>query len=239
MKLTAIILTAFFYNIFGLLTESKERLNILLTEKKITKEQFDIFSKQLEFRSKIDLQTRLDSMDIWGLDILYTEEFYYPKKDSFFVKEYYFSSTKEKEVEKNESIRGKISYQPEKYYENGVEHFANFTKYCEKGVEYFRERKYFIEHEKGKEQLASIREHMQDRKLIDKIDPLIKKDFETAGCSVYSQWTKKKKKEKEYTKPQKPDYYLIETFLEKREFKVSFQIPIKTKHRVIVEYHSF
>lgn len=224
MKLTILIFLIYLFNGIGFLTESLEKLSFLQTDKKITDEQFRIFSIQLDHRTRINLQSRLDSMKIWDLDILYLEEYYFPKQNDFLVKEFYFSSKSEKEGGKSEYDKYTKVYRPEKYYENAK-----------------IESKYFFDHEKSKENLASIRKHMKTRTLIDQISPLVKKEVIHAGCGMSGKQIEMEREsvEKKYNKPQTPDYYLIETIMEKNDFTISFQIPIRTKYQVIVEGHSF
>lgn len=210
----------------GYLTESREKLGSLHAEKKITGAQFAVFSKQLDYRAQINLQSRIDSIESWGLDILYIEEYYFPKKDSFLVKEYYFSSETEKEGGKTEYEKANKRYLPEKYFENG-KRASTYT--------------YFFHHEDGRENLASIRKHIKTKNLIDRISPLVKKEIVTSGCGMSGRFVAKDRKhiENKYSKPRTPDYYLIETFIEENESILSFQIPVKTKYQVIVEAHPF
>lgn len=230
MKLTTLLLLTLFHAPTGYLTGSREKLGLLQADKKITGEQFDLFSKQLDYRTRINLQSRIDSMESWNLDLLYIEEYYFPKTDSFLVKEYYFSTASEKEGGKSEYERSSKNYGPEKHYENGKRAPA-YT--------------YFFRHENGKENLASIRKHIKTKNTIDRISPVVKKEIVTVGCGTFPKIdakyiaNEKKHTEKKYNKPRTPDYYLIETFIEKNEFIVSFQIPVKTNYQVIVEAHPF
>ncbi|MES2558176.1 MAG: hypothetical protein V4590_00435 [Bacteroidota bacterium] len=223
MKPIILFLLMAFNTSIDYLTESRGKLSFLQADEKITVEQFVLFSKQLDYRTQINLKSRLDSMESWNLDILYIEEYYFPKTDSFLVKEYYFSSIREKEAEKTTK-----NYCPENYYENGKS-----------------ESKYFFYHEDSKEHLTSIRKHIKTRNLIDQISPVVKKEVFTSGCGTFARISAKhiekdrRVMEKKYHKPLMPDYYLIETFIEKKAFILSFQTPVKTKHQVIMEAHPF
>ena len=215
--LTILLLALFTTN-----STSKSELTILdelKQENKVDDEEYNFFKKQLNFKNSIGFTQRQDSLNDWSLDIVYTEEIYFHKKDSFLIKEYYFSQ------EKLASFRneGKI-YRPERYYENGA-----------------LKSKYFFYDKEGKEHLQSILNHMSDKKVIDDIDPIVKVEVVHAGCgfSAKSVEMAEGKTKRKYRKAKKPNYYMIETFKGPNNNKVTFQRPVKTKFKTIVEGHSF
>lgn len=196
-------------------TQSKVQLDALYESGQVTKRPYRLFSKQLEHRKTIGLQSRIDSMRIWNLDILYLEEGYHPGSLKHIVREYYFSSEKEPLLQ---------VYHPDRYYENGE-----------------LSKTYFFDHPEGKETLTSIRSHMASRCILDTIKPIFKVEIEHAGCGMSARYVGHKREylEKLYEKPLKPKYYLIESLLDPDGLMVSFQIPVKRKFQVIVEGHPF
>jgi len=186
--------------------------------------QYERFRANIQNREETGLQTRIDSMGDWGLDILYIVEEYDISGKSYLIKEYYFSSAHEDSIQTLKRKEKWRVYRPERYYENGQ-----------------RVSKYFFRHDKAKEQLASIRNHMADRKPVDTIHAMVKKEVIHAGCGMSGRAVQyeRDKFEKKYRKRKTPNYYLIETLLDSTEMKVSFQTPVEQKFEVIVEGHSF
>lgn len=197
---------------FNLLTKLRQ-------SNKITSSEYAIFYKQLDFRTHVMFSQRRDSLARLGLDIVYTEEAYFPHKDSFVLKEYYFSSQKCKMIDSQ-----KVVFPPDMYFENGQSR-----------------KRYFFDGQNGRDQLNAIRQYMLSKQLVDNIDPLVKIEIVHAGCGMAWKTMEdaEKKARRAHRKKRKPDYYLIETFLEKDQYKVSFQRPVKTNYKVIVEGHSF
>ncbi|MGB1040884.1 MAG: hypothetical protein ACPGVD_08430 [Flavobacteriales bacterium] len=203
----------------SLLNKEQNQLISLLLENKISHKEFKKFDAEIKFKSEVGTYERLDSLESWELDIVYTEEFYFPRKDSFLVREYYFSSERFDSIKNNKTV-----YKAEKYFENGKE-----------------SKRFFFEDDFSREHLQSIIKHMNNRKVIDTIFPLAKTEIEHAGCGM-SRRTVENVRETmnfHYRKAKKPKYYLIETFNYKGNISYSFQRPIKTKFKVIVEGHSF
>ncbi len=194
-------------------------LNDLNQEAKITAKEYQIFQKQIAFKSGIGFNQRLDSLAGWNLDIVYTEETYFYGRDSFLIREFYFSSKKAIKYAGKDQF-----YYPDRYYENGV-----------------LQKHHFIEDEQGREHLRSIQSYMNTRKTIDKIQPLARIEVEHAGCGMTWKYMayERKAAEKKYRKARTPNYYLTETLLEPGQRKVSFQRPVKAKFKVIVEGHSW
>jgi hypothetical protein len=216
MKAISLITLMFFTS---LIIPEQELLDSLKAEKKISKSEYEIFKRQLEFKSSIGTKQRLDSLKVWNKDIVYVEEQFFHKKDSFIVKEYYFSQS----IFDSLSNENKI-YTPDKYYENG------------KLIE-----RYFFMDTNAREHLKSIINHMKRRNLIDNIQPLAKVVVVHAGCGMSAKYMKNAKEEadKSYRKARTPEYYLIETLFEKDKKISSFKRPIKSKFEVIVEGYSF
>ncbi len=219
MKLTITLLITTSISLFYFPLSEHSILESLKKEAKISAKEYEMFKLQIDFKNIIGTNQRLDSLSKWNLDMVYTEEFYFFKKDSFLVKEYYFSSEKLKRQKGEKEL-----YKPEKYYENGV-----------------LKSKYFFEGKRGKEYLQSILKQMKGRKTIDKISPIAKVEVVHAGCGMTWKLTKRVREEenKKYRKPKTPNYFLIETLTKGNNKKVSFQRPVKTKFKVIVEGHSF
>lgn len=196
---------------------------ILLTSLKqagqITAKEYKIFKRQIDFKATIGTLQRLDSLENWNLDIVYTEETYYPQKDSFLVKEYYFSQKKWDTITVADE-----TYSPDRYYENGI----------------LKER-YFFSDPESREHLHSIISHMKERKPIDEIIPLARIEVLHAGCGMAwkTMEVEEAKAERKYKKARTPGFYLIETLEASGNKKISFQRPVRSVYSVIVEGHSF
>jgi hypothetical protein len=194
-------------------------LHALYQDGKISAREHTIFKQQLDFKTAIGTDKRLDSLTAWNLDVVYIEAVNFYKKDSILIKEYYFSSKKLDAITQAEDV-----YQPEKYYENG------------RPVS-----RYFFKDEAGKEHLQSILKHMQRKKKIDFITPIEKIEVLHAGCGIT--WLimqeEEQKAKKKYRKAMTPEYYLTEILIQNGVKTVSFQRPVKSRVKPIVEGHSF
>jgi hypothetical protein len=219
MKSISIILLVILTSVSNSDINEIELLDSLRNEEEITEKEYEIFKNQVDYKIRIGTNIRRDSLDHWNLDVVYTEETYFHKKDSFLVREYYFNLSRLDSFKREKKI-----YKPDRYYENGV-----LTK------------RYFFKDAKGKEHLESILDHMKNRKVVTSIDPLAKIEVIHAGCGM--SWKSMKytneKAENDYKKAKMPNYFLIESLIENGVRKVSFQRPLKQKFKVIVEGHPF
>lgn len=225
MKISLSILAVFLLlSVGNPIGETKVLLDGALEANEVSEAEYEIFAHQIAKRQDWGVNARIDSMGLWGLDILYLEEEYDISNQTFLIKEYYFSSIQEDSLSRLKPKEDWRIYRPDRYYENGT-----LTK------------RYFFRHYKAKEQLESIRLHMSNRKLVDNIHAIVKEAVIHAGCgfSGIAVQNKRDKVEKKYRKPRTPKHYLIESLLDSTEFKVSFQIPKKQKYEVIVEGYSF
>lgn len=199
------------------------QLKTLHEQKQISDKEFAAFSMLLAERPNNGLQSRLDSMKEWGLDIVFVREQYQASSKEYLLEELYFSSLKEVEILKDSSARKKYCF-PERYYQNGK-----------------LSKRYYFYNSAACDHLGAIRSHMKNTEVLDTIEPIFTKELLGAGCNYDREYLVKEraKQKRKHRKEKKPNFIQVESFLDGDSVQISFQRPVKMKTKVVVEIHSF
>jgi hypothetical protein len=204
----------------------RDTQNTLLKGILIGKKNDSAFQHILKIKSG-NINRRIDSMYNQLHYTIFLQEKYYPKYQKYSCMQYYFCDACTDSILLNRFTHCSNREFPIcQFYDDSM---ADLWKY-------------YLSSDKAEQNLPSIKKQFANKKLYDKIKVICTYEETNEFCLGGYQKTLRKTQKlmrRIYPGKTKPDYYQIETLLDKTGLHVSFQFPQRTKYIRIIEFHGF